>query len=418
MQDISTLKKALKKGLLQIFSASFINKIIQFGISMLLVRILSVSLYGKFMYAQNILNILLLVDGLGMVSGSLQYCSMEKAEERKLSYFKYAVKIGSIFNIFLAVSIMIYATFFKLPIKGSTEILLYMSLIPLMTIFFNEIQIFLRTEFRNNEFSSLTVINTLLYFLGNIVLGKYFSIKGIIIGRYIAYIVSIIIGIYFIRHQLKKFIEVGYPKLKERIDFLKYSIVCCITNVMSQLLYLMDVFFVGLIIKNSNVVASYSAAVQIPFNLTFIPTAIITFAYPYFARHWNDKKWIKDKYKILVKYLFILNVIITIGLIILAPYIIRIVFTKKYLDAVTNFRILSIGYLIAGTFRIPIGNILSSMKLVKVNFYNSLVTGIVNILLNVVLISKFGSLGASLATVSVYILSSIISNLYFIKYVK
>ncbi|MBP2032464.1 O-antigen/teichoic acid export membrane protein [Clostridium algifaecis] len=418
MQDVNTLKKALKKGLFQIFSASFINKIIQFGISMLLVRILSVSLYGKFIYAQNILNIFLLLDGLGMVSGSLQYCSMEKTETRKLSYFKYAVKIGSMFNIFLAICIMIYASFFKLPIEGSSEILFYMSLIPLVTIFFNEIQTFLRTEFRNSEFSSLTVINTLLYFLGNIVLGRYFSIKGIIIGRYIAYIVSIIIGIYFIRHQLKKIIEVEYPKVKEKMDFLKYSITCWFTNFMSQLLYLMDVFFVGFITKNSAVVASYNNAVLIPFNLTFIPTAIITFAYPYFARHWDDNKWIKDKYKILVKYLFILNSIITIVLIILAPYIIRIVFTKKYLDAVTNFRILSIGYLIAGTFRIPSGNILSSMKLVKVNFYNSLITALVNVFLNIVLISKFGSLGASLATVSVYILSSIISNVYFVKYVK
>lgn len=151
MQDTHTIKAALKKGLVQIFSANFINKIIQFGIVMLLTRILSVNLYGKFVYAQSILNMFLLLEGLGMVSGSLQYCSMENIEEKRLSYFKYAIKIGGMFNLIIAVCIIIYTTFFKLPVEGSTQILFYMSLMPLLTIFFNEIQVLLRSEFRNNS---------------------------------------------------------------------------------------------------------------------------------------------------------------------------------------------------------------------------------------------------------------------------
>lgn len=54
------------------------------------------------------------------------------------------------------------------------------------------------------------------------------------------------------------------------------------------------------------------------------------------------------------------------------------------------------------------------MKLVKVNFYNSMIIGLVNIFL----INRIEFLGASLTTVLIYILSSIISNLYFIKLVK
>ncbi|WP_338432787.1 oligosaccharide flippase family protein [Clostridium tyrobutyricum] len=139
MQDTTIIKKALRKGFIQIFSSSFINKVIQFGILMFLTRIIGKNLYGKLSYAQTILNIFLLLEGLGMVSSSLQYCSMQKIEEKKLSYFKYAVKIGSLFNVFIAVAIIVYTSFFTLPVKGSTEILFYFSLIPLMTIFFNEI---------------------------------------------------------------------------------------------------------------------------------------------------------------------------------------------------------------------------------------------------------------------------------------
>ncbi|CAB1251628.1 oligosaccharide flippase family protein [Clostridium sp. MT-14] len=418
MKDASTIKLVLKKGLVQIFSANFVNKVIQFGIMFFMTRILGKKLYGDFTYAQNILNIFLTLEGLGMVSSSLQYCSMEKREDRRLSYFKYAVKIGSAFNLLIAISIIVYTVFFKLPVEGSTQMLFYLSAIPLMTIFFNEIQTLLRAELRNNEFSLLTITNTLLYFFGNVCFGYYFSVNGIIAGRYMAYIISIIIGIYLIRNQVKKIAKIAYPAKEEKRDFLKYSVVSCLTNAMSQLLYLMDTFFVGAITKSSEIIASYNVAMLIPFNLMFIPMSILTFAYPYFARHWDDRKWIKDKYYILVKYLFILNIFITIVLIVFAPFIVETVFTKQYSDSITNFRILTVGYLIAGTFRIPSGNVLASMKLVKVNFYNSMITGIVNIVLNIVLITKFGSIGASLSTVSTYILSSIISNVYLRKYVN
>lgn len=417
MQDITIIKKALRKGFIQIFSSSFINKVIQFGILMFLTRIIGKNLYGKLSYAQTILNIFLLLEGLGMVSSSLQYCSMQKMEEKKLSYFKYAVKIGSLFNVLIAVAIIVYTRFFTLPVKGSTEILFYFSLIPLMTIFFNEIQTLLRVDFRNTAYSSLAVINTSLYFVGNIFLGKYLSIKGIVIGRYLSYIISIAIGIYLVRNQLRKMRKIQYPEIGERKEFLKCSIVTCLTNATSLFLLMMDTFFVGLIIKDSSVVASYTVASLIPLNLTFIPMSIITFIYPYFARHWNDRKWIKDKYTIFVKYMFIINIIITVILLVFAPYILKL-FPKQYGDSITNFRILSVGYLIAGTFRIPSGNIMASMKLVKVNFYNSIITGLVNIVFNIVLIMNFGSVGASISTVLAYALSGIISNIYIVRYLK
>ncbi|MBV4430947.1 oligosaccharide flippase family protein [Clostridium tyrobutyricum] len=418
MEERAIIKKALKKGILQIFSATFFNKIIQFGIMMFLTRVLEKSLYGKLSYAQTILNIFLVLDGLGMASSFLQYGSMQKMEDKKLSYFKYSVKIGSVFNALIALAIIIYTRFFVLPVKGSTEILFYFALIPIMTIFFNEIQMLLRAEFKNTQYSILTVVNTALYFIGNVTLGKYFSIKGIVAGRYIAYIVSIVVGIYMIRNQLKKFRIIKYPEIGEKKDFLKYSIVTCFTNATSQLLIMLDSFFVGLLIPNSSVVASYTVSAVIPTNLTFIPIAIMTFVYPYFARHWNDKKWIKDQYSIFIKYLFILNMAITLVLVIFAPYIVETVFTKQYSDAVTNFRILSIGYFIAGTFKIPAGNTLASMKFVKANFYNSAITGVIYIILNVVLISKFGSIGASISTVLIYGLSSIMFSVYIRKVLK
>ena len=82
------------------------------------------------------------------------------------------------------------------------------------------------------------------------------------------------------------------------------------------------------------------------------------------------------------------------------------------------FRILSLGYLIAATFRIPAGNVIASLRKVKVNFYNSIVSGSANVVLDIILIKRYGSNGAAIATVLIFIISSIISNIYLRKYLK
>ena len=139
--------------------------------------------------------------------------------------------------------------------------------------------------------------------------------------------------------------------------------------------------------------------------------------YPYLAKRREDKKWIGKTYFKLIIGLGVINLIITIILIMFAPLIIKIIFGENYLDCVPAFRILSFGYFIAGTFRVPAGNTLFALKKLKVNLINSILSGVVNIVLDIVLILKYGHIGAAIATVTVFIVSSIIANGYIYYYV-
>ena len=71
----SDLKFLLKNGFFHIFSSNVVNKILQFGISIVIVRIISKELFGAWSYANNILSFFLLVNGLGVSSGLLQFSS-------------------------------------------------------------------------------------------------------------------------------------------------------------------------------------------------------------------------------------------------------------------------------------------------------------------------------------------------------
>lgn len=408
----SDLKFLLKNGFFHIFSSNVVNKILQFGISIVIVRIISKELFGAWSYANNILSFFLLVNGLGVSSGLLQFSSAAKDKKLKVSYLKYALSIGIIFNVVLSITILVFTFFFDLPIKESVVILRWMAFIPFFVTIFNNFQVFLRSDFKNKEFSLITVFNTFIYFLGILIGGYFFSIKGIVASRYIAFVASIALSLYFMKEYFELFKSTTFPKKNERKIFFRFSIIAMITNSISSILYLIDTFLVGNILKASEIVATYKTATLIPFSLNFIPLSIMTFAYPYFAQNFENKSKIKQYYIKLQKTLLLINSIISLLLITFAPYIIKIVFGEKYLDSLPIFRVLSFGYLIAGTFRIPAGNVLSSIRKIKINLINAIISGSVNIILDILLIKHYGAIGAAYATVSIFIISSLISNVF------
>lgn len=410
--NFEELKELLKKGLIQIFSANVINKVVQFITIAFLTQIISKEDYGSFTYAQNLMSFVLLFEGAGVTTGILQYCSVSKDSKEKIGILKYGVSRGILVNIILSIGVFIYAIFGKLPIEGSRNSLMMLACVPIFSVVFNSIQVYLRSTFRNTEFSILTSFNTIVYFLATVGLSLKLGVSGLIIGMYIAYLLSIVLGAWFIRKDL------FYNKIKldsnfDKVKFLKYSIVTVLTNAMSQILYLLDTQLIGIFTKDEAVLASYKVATTIPFNLIFIPTSIMVFAYPYFAQNKNDKAWIKNRVSQLTKILLVINVVIGLGGVIFSDLILSI-FGKQYLDAKACFNVLMIGYIIAGTFRVPYGNILASLGLVKANFINAIFSGIANIVLDVVLIIKYGSIGAAYATLIVFIISSFI-HFMFIK---
>lgn len=411
------IKELLRKGLIQIFSANIINKVVQFITVAFLTQIISKKDYGSFTYAQNLMSFVLLFEGAGVTTGILQYCSVSKDNKEKIGILKYGVGVGVLVNIILSIGIFLYAIFGRLPIEGSRGPLMMLACVPIFSVVFNAIQVYLRSTFKNTEFSVLTSFNTIVYFLATVGLSFIMSVDGLIIGMYIAYITSILLGTWFIRKDIFGTKHIKLSGDFDKIKFLKYSIVTVLTNAMSQILYLLDTQLIGVFTKDEAILASYKVATTIPFNLIFIPTSIMVFAYPYFAQNKNDKMWIKKRVSQITKVLLVINLVIGLGGIIFSNLILSI-FGKQYLDARACFNVLMVGYIIAGTFRVPYGNILASLGLVKANFINAVFSGIANIILDVVLIIKYGSIGAAYATLIVFIISSIIHFIFIKKAIK
>ena len=117
-------------------------------------------------------------------------------------------------------------------------------------------------------------------------------------------------------------------------------------------------------------------------------------------------------------YFGIFNLFLSVTLVLLAPWIVPLFFGKQYADSILIFRILSINYFFSATFRIVSGNLLVAQRKLKFNLLVAAISGTVNVLADVVLISIYGSIGAAFATVIVTLVSGILSTAYLIYTLK
>lgn len=409
----TTISRFAKTGFFHIFGGSVVNRIITFLSSVIIVRILSKEEYGIFTHAWNIYSIIILLNGLGVASAVLQMCSEKTGDEdyaRRVC--SYATRFGLTFDLLIAIALLITGTFVPLKIQGAGELLRLLCVLPVLRLLFDLISSYLRSQKRNQDFAKLNMIDSVVVLGISIVGAILFREKGMILGYYVAYLVTVILGFKWLKVRLlHKDAPLSRPERKALRNIAFVSM--CNTG-LSQLLYLLDIFVLGIVDPEETILASYRVATIIPSALPFIPTALVTYIYPYFAQHQNDGAWCLKRYKQTVLGLGALNLLVCGTLIGFAPWIIRLIFGAAYMDVVPIFRLLTANFFISGTFRILSGNLLVTQRKLKFNLVVAIFSGLVNVVADFLFIRWWGPMGAALATVTVVLLTSILNTVYLI----
>lgn len=408
-------KKVLAKlrttGFFHIFGSSSINKIVAFASGIILVRIISKSEYGIFSYANNLLNFFMIGCGFGAASGMLQMCSEQRDDIEKENIYAYASRSSFVINCLLSIVILLVSIFVPLKIERANLCLRMMAFLPIFS-YTHEMQIFyLRTQRRNKAYSYSNTFSTVAIFVLSCTLSFLFQVEGLVLAKYIAFAVSVLFVLWRFR--------VGYPVTKKfelsakiKKQFWGISAISMLNNGMSSLMYMLDIFVLGIVVPDSTVVASYKLATNVPTALAFIPAAFVTYIYPYFALHRENKAWVRRKYVLVAGALAVLCSIISLVMFIFSPFIIKLLFGAAYLDAVPCFRVLSISFAISALFRTLPGNILVTQRKLKFNLFTATLSSAVNTVLNVMFITRWQSIGAAYATLVTVILTGLLDTGY------
>jgi len=145
-------------------------------------------------------------------------------------------------------------------------------------------------------------------------------------------------------------------------------------------------------------VGIYSVAYKATFAFQFLPLAFVAALYPAFSYFWNnDKERLTDTFMRSMHYLLIIAMPITFGVSALAFWVIPAVYTDAYNGAIVPLIVLlsSLPFLF---LNFPVAALLNACNKQNVQTLNLGITMALNVVLNLILIPKYGPLGAAIAS--------------------
>ena len=417
------VKKSIEQGILWIFGSSIISQICGFISSIVVIRHLAKVDYGFYVDASNIYGYVAVFAGMGLTSAILQYCSEVRPEEEKNMVYKYSLQKGSMFNIILIISILALA-FLKMNMnqEQAAFYLALMCLVPFFSYFNSYIQVILRVKRKNKHFACVNIIYSIFVVFGNICFTLKWGVTGLIFSIYLSTIVSTMVGLFFLYNDgfLTNLMKVNskLPKA-ERTGINNYSLLCSITNFSSNILVLLDITCINIIINDAAVLADYKVGSILPSACMFVPTCLITFFYPDIVEKFSRS--INEFIPFIKKIVFTfcsMSIVVSLLLFILAPFLIGFIYGEKYLTSVGIMRILCINFMISAGINKLMGNLIAAFKQVHVNLIFSVIAGITNIVLDVILITMIGSEGAAIATLIITCLLSVMECMYVLCFLR
>lgn len=396
-KNLCTVWQQLKKGILHIFTASVINKIVLMLSNMILTRMLAQNQYGILSYAGNIYSYANLITGFGLAAGALQFGVENRGRLEENRFYRYCAKAGMLANFLIIAVISIVVLQCELPIRQA-KIYIHMYLPLLITEYFIQLLlIILRSQNRFKTYAKLVTMHTILVSAGTCI-GSVWGINGVIAAKYMASMVVFLAMGWQMRETLHSVIHAGKLNLDQKRELWHYSILNGISSTLNRFLFLIDISMVAALIGSAETLAVYKVATLIPNAITFIPQSVVICVVPDIVAHNQNGPWLKNAFKKVFTGMLMFNLFIGLCLILCAPWIIQIIAGERYLAAVGPFRILIAGYCIAGTFRSLSVNFLAALKVLRGNAVCSLASCVTDIVFNLLLIPRFGMPGAAYAT--------------------
>ncbi|MEJ5307380.1 MAG: polysaccharide biosynthesis C-terminal domain-containing protein [candidate division WOR-3 bacterium] len=202
-----------------------------------------------------------------------------------------------------------------------------------------------------------------------------------------------------------------FPDLKELISITRYSFFIYLANLMSFLNYRIDMFLISFFLK-PEYLGWYSVAVFIieKTRLLSQSTSLVNFAL-------KVNQDVKDSFELSMRIVNTINILVAIFIVITAYPLVTILYSPAYKESIIPMIILAPAILSNGYAKM-LSSELSGDGIIKVQLFASIISVMINILLNLVLIPKFKIVGASVASLFSYSLNTFIILIFFLKHYK
>ncbi len=407
----------IAKTSLFIFAGLMFSKIASYVYRIIIARYFGAELYGSFAIALMISGWFITLAALGLNHGIIRYVAAYrgKKEYNKIKFiFLKSVSISIIMGLIFMFIMFFSADFISQNIFNNfslTYMLKLFSVVVPITILMNLLLGLLNAYERVAWQSSIVHIFNNGVKVSSILIFLFLGFKAISLplSYSLGILVSVLVSYIVIKKNTSS--ALGHYKLEKKTkkkiwtNLLSYSWPFIFSSIVLSIFYWTDSFMVGYFLSVEHV-GFYNAAVPIALLLTLAPELFIGIFFPLINKEYSNKnmQMIRELSKQVGKWIFILNLPVFLIMFLFPGLIINSLFGSDYLVAENTLRILSIGAFFSSL-------IIISQKLLEMSgrsktiLVDTMMVGILNIILNYLLVPQYGINGAAIATtISVVIL--------------
>ena len=421
-KELDNYLKLLVKSSFIIFIGIFISKILAYFYRIVIAREFGPEIYGIFSLAIMIMAWFITIFSLGIIDGIIRFISIYRGKNEK-DKIKYLVKLSSTFLLIsgiIAGLIMYFsASYISINLFHNENLISFIKWLGIFlpvylfaSFFLSVLQAYEKItwySFIRNILDNGIKLLAIIIFIWIGFNSKNAVIYSYILGFVSMFLLSFYLCTYKIPELFKKYKLKSEDKNIIRKDLFSYSWPLVFSGMIATILTQIDSFAIGYY-NNAAQVGIYNTAVPIASLLGVIPSLLIPLFFPIITKEFsrNNKELIKGLTKQFGKWVFIFNLPFFIIMIFFPGAIINLFFGPSYIAAENSLRLLSIGFLFYSIFIIS-ENTLSMAGKTKIILLDITIASILNLVLNIIFVPKYGINGAALATMISYIVWGLLS---------
>lgn len=406
---------AVKNSIYQ-FSTSLVTKIGSLLFTIILARILLPELFGLYSLALSTIMIFLVLSDLGINSTLIRYLSKNKKKGAYKNYlFNLKIYLSIIASFILFISAYFIANYYYnkpifFALLAGGLYILSNNLLGLYNSIFHADNNFKTPFFKEILFQVLRIVVIPISVLLLIDRGTEITILSIIVTlAFCSFLTAI-----FLNRTSPKYKEEKLTK-KEKKSLINFILPLSLLSLSGLFFGYIDIIFLGRFVS-SEIIAFY----QIALSLVYSAVVIISFGHvflPIFSR--LGKKRLEKGLRKTITLTIITSIIGFILTIVIAPYIVNIIYGAEYSPAVSLLQFFSVIFLIEPLILIYTNYYISQGKN-KIIATSLIISTVLNIILNYILITSLlfygeyiASFGAATATIIskfVYLIILVVSK--------
>lgn len=387
------MAKSVKKNYIYNLIYQIVAIILPFITTPYLSRVLGATNIGIYGYTLSISAYFILFGSLGIALYGQREIAYEQNNIKK--YSKSFIEILSLRIITMTISLALFYLIFC--ING--EFNNYFKILTLELIantldiswFFQGLEEFKKTVGRNLIIKTISVILIFIFVKTKNDLNIYFII----------YTVSILIGNLSLWLYLPKFITLKYIKKLNLKKHFKATLVLFIPQIAIQIYTILDKTMLGTIIVNKAEVGYYTQAEKMIKLMLTIITSLGTVMLPRIASSYakGDSETIKIYITRAFNLVFLISIPMIVGIVCISNVFVPWFFGKGYDKVIPIMIILTPILLFIGMSNVIGMQYLLPTKKQKEYTYSVIIGAIVNFLINLILIPRYGAIGAAIGTI-------------------